>query len=166
MSSPDQSTPDQSTSEQAPSRTSGTTVAAILTQVATAEALAAACAIGKHVVDAVPSPIGAYAVLVDPSGDRPAELASAVSGLVKTVPLILFEATDGHITASQWLAGVRGEDLPAALVLDGAPHEFEDVLLGSVAASEVEGAVSSKGMSRWKAARSLAASRRAPRGRR
>lgn len=166
MSSPDQSTPDQSTSEQETSRSGGTTVAAVLTQVATAEALAAACAISKHLVVAVPSPIGAYAVLVDPSGDRPVELAAALSGLVKTVPLILFEVTDGHIAASQWLAGVRGEDLPAALVLDGAPHEFEDVLLGSVAASEVEGAVSSKGMSRWKAARSLAASRRAPRGRR
>lgn len=140
-------------------------VAAILTQVATADALAAACAMGKHVVDAVPSPIGAYAVLRDPSSDRPAELARSVSGLVKTVPLILFEVTDGHIAASQWQAGVRGEDLPAALVLDGAPHEFEDVLLGAVAAADVEGAVSSKGISRWKAARSLAATGRA-RGRR
>ena len=140
-------------------------VAAILTQVATADALAAACAMGKHVVDAVPSPIGAYAVLRDPSGDRPAELGRSVSGLVKTVPLILFEVTDGHIAASQWQAGVRGEDLPAALVLDGAPHEFEDVLLGAVAAADVEGAVSSKGISRWKAARSLAATGRA-RGRR
>jgi hypothetical protein len=160
------STPDPTTTDPTTPAASGTTVAAILTQVATAEALAAACAIGKHVVVAVPSPIGAYAVLVDPSGDRPAELAAAVSGLVKTVPLILFEATDGHITASQWQAGTRGEDLPAALVLDGAPHEFEDVLLGAVAASDVEGAVSSKGISRWKAARSLAAAGRAPRGRR
>lgn len=149
-----------------PDAPGGVSVAAILTQVATAEALAAACAMGKVVVDAVPSPIGAYAVLVDPSGDRPAELARTVSGLVKTVPLVLFEVADGHITASQWQAGARGEDLPAALVLDGAPHEFEDVLLGSVSAAEVEGAVSSRGISRWKAVRSLAASGRPRRGRR
>ena len=141
------------------------TAAVVLTQVATAEALAAACAIGKMVVDAVPSPIGAYAVLREPSAEGATELARSVSGLVKTVPLILFQVSDGRISASRWQGGALVEDLPAALVLDGAPHELEDLLLGAVAVDGLEGVVTSKGISRWKAARSLAASGR-PRGRR
>ena len=130
-------------------------IAIILTQVATAEALAAACAINKLVVDAVPSPLGAYAICRDSSADAPAELARAVSTLVKSVPLILFEAAGGQVKASQWQGGQRLGDMPAALVLDGAPHEFEDLLLGTTTVHDLPGVVSSAGMSRWKAMRAL-----------
>jgi hypothetical protein len=140
-------------------------VALILTQVATAEALAAACAVNKVIVDAVPSPVGAYAVCRDASGDKPAALAQMLSALVKTVPLILFVSSGGHLTASKWQAGEKVDDLPAALVLDGAPHEFEDLLLGSSTVADLDGVVSSEGMSRWKAMRALAANGRAARGR-
>lgn len=131
-------------------------IAIILTQVATAEALAAACAVNKLVVDAVPSPLGAYAICRDTSAGAPAELARAVSALVKSVPLILFEASGGQVKASQWQGGQRVGDMPAALVLDGAPHEFEDLLLGSTTVHDLKGVVSSAGMSRWKAMRALA----------
>lgn len=131
-------------------------IAIILTQVATAEALAAACAMNKLVVDAVSSPLGAYAICRDTSAQAPAELARAVSALVKSVPLILFEAAGGQVKASQWQAGQRLGDMPAALVLDGAPHEFEDLLLGTTTVHDLPGVVSSAGMSRWKAMRALA----------
>lgn len=132
-------------------------VAVVLTQVATAEALAAACALSKIPVDAVGSPVGAYAVCRDASGDAPQRLATAVSSLVKTVPLILFEVDGGQISAGQWQAGERTADLAPGLVLDGAPHELEDVLLGAVSVHDLDGVVSSSGMSRWKAMRALAA---------
>ena len=132
-------------------------IAVILTQVATAEALAAACALSKVAVDAVGSPIGAYAVCRDASGDTPQTLAKAVSALVKTVPLILFEVDGGQISAGQWQAGERTGDLAPGLVLDGAPHELEDVLLGATSVQDLDGVVSSSGMSRWKAIRALAA---------
>jgi hypothetical protein len=140
-------------------------VALILTQIATAEALAAACAVNKIVVDAVPSPVGAYAVCRDALAEEPAALAQMLSTLVKTVPLILFVSSGGQLTASKWQAGNKVEDLPAALVLDGAPHEFEDLLLGSATVADLDGVVSSAGISRWKAMRSLAANGRAARGR-
>ena len=139
-------------------------IAIILTQVATAEALAAACAINKLVVDAVPSPLGAYAICRDTSADAPAALARAVSTLVKSVPLILFEAAGGQVKASQWQGGKRLGDMPAALVLDGAPHEFEDLLLGTTTVHDLPGVVSSAGMSRWKAMRALAGKSRKQRG--
>lgn len=130
-------------------------IAIILTQVATAEALAAACAVNKIVVDAVTSPVGAYAICRDTSEGGPAELARAVSALVKSVPLILFEATGSQVKASQWQGGKRLGDMPAALVLDGAPHEFEDLLFGTASVHDLPGVVSSAGMSRWKAMRTL-----------
>ena len=139
-------------------------IAIILTQVATAEALAAACAVNKLVVDAVASPLGAYAICRDTSPGAPAELARAVSTLVKTVPLILFEASGGQVKASQWQGGQRLGDMPAALVLDGAPHEFEDLLLGVKTVHDLPGVVSSAGMSRWKAMRSLTGKPRKQRG--
>ncbi|WP_066463400.1 hypothetical protein [Sanguibacter suarezii] len=139
-------------------------IAIILTQVATAEALAAACAMNKLVVDAVPSPLGAYAICRDTSADAPAELARAVSALVKSVPLILFEAAGGQVKASQWQGGQRLGDMPAALVLDGAPHEFEDLMLGTTTVHDLPGVVSSAGMSRWKAMRALSGKSRKQRG--
>ncbi|SDC73465.1 hypothetical protein SAMN05216410_2279 [Sanguibacter gelidistatuariae] len=139
-------------------------IAIILTQVATAEALAAACAVNKIVVDAVTSPVGAYAICRDLSEGAPAELARAVSTLVKTVPLILFEAAGGQVKASQWQGGKRLGDMPAALVLDGAPHEFEDLLFGTTTVHDLPGVVSSAGMSRWKAMRNLSGKARKQRG--
>lgn len=142
----------------------GTHVAVLMTQIATAEALAAACAVHRAPVDVVVSPIGAYAVCREPFSA--ADVARDVSALVKTVPLILVEAKSGQISAGQWLAGERTGDLPPGLVLDGAPHELEDILLGAVAVTDLENVVTSVGMSRWKAMRSLAATARTARGRR
>ena len=55
------------------------------------------------------------------------------------------------------------EDLRAGLVMNGAPEVLEDLLLGTTAAADVPGMVSSVGLSRFRAMRMLAASARANR---
>ena len=134
------------------------TVAVVVTQVAVAEALAAACSLAGVDVDAVPSPVGALAVLRDPGAGVSA--AGAVSTLLRQVPVVLLERREGKVSASQWVAGAHQKDLPAGLVLSGAPEVLEELLLGDLPAADVEGAVPSVGMSRWKAMRLLAAHRR------
>ncbi|ADG74513.1 conserved hypothetical protein [Cellulomonas flavigena DSM 20109] len=134
------------------------TVAVVVTQVAVAEALAAACSLASVDVDAVPSPVGALAVLRDPA--TAADAAGAVSRLLRQVPVVLLERRATKVSATQWVGGEQQKELPAGLVLSGAPPVLEDLLLGDVPATEVEGAVSSVGLSRWKAMRLLAAHRR------
>lgn len=134
------------------------TVTVVVTQVAVADALAAACSIASVDVDAVPSPVGALAVLRDTAAGPAA--AAAVSRLLRQVPVVLLERREGKVSASQWVGGEHQKDLPAGLVLSGAPPVLEDLLLGDVPATEIDGVVSSVGLSRWKAMRLLASHRR------
>ena len=133
-------------------------VVLVITQVAAPAPLAAACAIAKVDVDVVPTSIGAIAALRDPRAA--ADGAAAISKLLRAVPVILLERREGQITASRWAGGERDGDLPAGLVLSDAPAVLEDLLLGSVQAGEVEGVVTSVGMSRWQAMRLIAGSAR------
>jgi hypothetical protein len=133
-------------------------VVLVITQVAAPAPLAAACAIAKVDVDVVPTPIGAIAALRDPRAA--ADGAAAISKLLRAVPVILLERREGQITASRWAGGERDGDLPAGLVLSDAPEVLEDLLLGSVQAGDVEGVVTSVGMSRWQAMRLIAGSAR------
>ncbi|MDM7856215.1 hypothetical protein [Cellulomonas alba] len=137
------------TGDEAPS------VALVVTQVALPEPLAAACALAKVDVDVVPSPVGAIAVLREPA--QAADGAQAVSRLLRQSPVVLLERRSEAIAASQWANGERGADLPPGLVLSDAPSVLEDLLLGSVAPAELDGVVTSVGLSRWRATRILAA---------
>jgi hypothetical protein len=130
-------------------------VALVVTQVAHPEPLAAACALAKVDVDVVPSPVGAIAALRDVA--QATEGATAISRLLRQLDVVLLERREGSISASRWTNGVRGEDLPAGLVLSDAPPVLEDLLLGSSVAAELPGVVTSVGMSRWRATRVLAA---------
>ncbi len=138
-------------------------VAVVLTQVATSEALAAVCALQRLAVDAVPTPIGGVAVCRDPGAEVAAGVARALSTAARGVPALLLVQRDGHITATRWTAGQEGDALAAGLVLDGAPPVVERLLLGQTAAAEQPGVVTSVGMSRWKAMRTLASVGRAAR---
>ncbi|QTE30679.1 hypothetical protein [Pengzhenrongella sicca] len=138
-------------------------VALVLTPVANAEALAATCAVAKIRMDAVPTPVGALAVLRDRDGDAPAAAAGAISRLLRGVPVVLLERRDGQISAGRWIDGARDGDLAPGLVLGDAPEVLEDVILGSATPADLEGVVSSVGMSRLKAMRILAAAGRAHR---
>ena len=138
-------------------------VALVVTPVAAPGPLAATCAMAKIPVDVVPSTVGAIAACRDTAGDGPRDAAVAVSRLLKGVPVVLLEKSGGRVAASRWLDGEQGEDLAAGLVLSGAPDVLEDLLVGTVAAADVPGVVSSVGLSRFRALRMLAASARANR---
>jgi len=141
-------------------------LAVVLTQVAVAEGLAAACALGKVAVDVVPSPIGAFAVCRDPDEDGAAQAAGVISQLLKQIPAVLIERRDGQVSASRWELGERVADLVPGLMLDGAPDELEDLMLGTRTVADFDGVVSSVGMSRLKAMWVLAgAARHAKRAR-
>jgi len=133
------------------------TVAIVVTPVAVAAPLAAACALAKVAADAVPSPVGAIAVLCDPATGSAG--AAAVSQLLRQVPVVLLERRESQLTASQWVAGARTRDLPPGLVLSDAPEVLENLLLGGLAPAGVDGVVSSVGLSKLKAMRILAAHR-------
>lgn len=139
------------------------TRALVLTQVASARALAAAGALNGLAIDAVDSPVGAIAICRDPAGTGPSSVASVLSAAVKGVPVILLTRRGGQVTAQRWLDGQAGEDLPAGLVLSDAPAVLEDLVLGTTDVSDVDGVVTSVGMSRWKAMRTLAAHARSAR---
>ncbi|MCL2465485.1 MAG: hypothetical protein FWF28_10520 [Micrococcales bacterium] len=133
------------------------TVAVVVTPVAVAAALAAACALAKLDADAVPSPAGALAVLRD-SGAGPAGAAD-VSRLLGQIPVVLLERRESRMSATQWVAGQRTRDLPPGLVLSNAPQVLEELLLDGRAPADIEGVVTSVGISRFQAMRLLAANR-------
>ena len=129
-------------------------VALLVTQVATAEALAAAAALAKVRLDAVATPIGAIGVCRDTGPGEPEVAAGALTRLLPAVPLILLVNRENQVAASRWQGGADAGELAPALVLDGAPAEVEDLLLGQTTVGDL-GSVSSD-MSRWKATRLLA----------
>lgn len=140
---------------------STTPVAVLLTQVATPQSLAAVCALFKIKATVVPSPIGAYAVAHETSPEKLTFLAANVTKTVGSAPAIMISHHNGQMKAEQWEAGERIGPLSPAIVLDGAPHELEDVLLGAQKADEVQGAVNASKISRFKAMRLLAANAKA-----
>ncbi|NKX91700.1 hypothetical protein HF995_00165 [Sanguibacter hominis ATCC BAA-789] len=136
--------------------TSKPTVALVLTQVAGADPLAAVCAVAKLEVDVFfAQGVGAVAVCRDLDGDGPAQVAAGISQLISGVPAILVERRENQITATRWLDGERGDDVPAGLLLDGAPDDLEGLLLGTHTLADVKGVLQAGQYSRLKAARLL-----------
>lgn len=137
-------------------------LAVLITQIAGAEPLAAACSLAGLDVDAVPTAVGALAVLRDRTGDAPERAAAAISQLVRGVPLILVTRRAEQLTAIRFTDGERGDELSPGLVLGGAPEELEDLLTGFRAVADLPGVMASKDLSRFKAMRLLtSAARRA-----
>ncbi|WP_454044134.1 hypothetical protein [Cellulosimicrobium sp. Marseille-Q8652] len=135
---------------------------ALVTQIAGAEPLAAACSLAQVEADVVATDVGAVAVLRDRSGDAPSVAAAALTTLVKGVPLILVERRGEQLTMTRWSDGAVGDTLAPGLVLGGAPEALEDLLTGSTSVADLDGVVASSSISRWKAMRLLtAAGRRA-----
>ncbi|WP_240675522.1 hypothetical protein [Cellulomonas endophytica] len=129
------------------------TRAVLLTQVATAQPLAAACALSKVDADVVPTPVGAVAVLRDPTAGATA--AGALSALLRGLPVVLVERRSGELSAARWTDGAHAADLAPGLVLSDVPEVLEDLLLTDLAVDGLEGVVTSVGMSRVKAMATL-----------
>ncbi|HEY0186098.1 MAG TPA: hypothetical protein VGC67_01285 [Cellulomonas sp.] len=135
-------------------------VALLVTQVATALPLAAACALAGVAADVVPSPIGALAVLRDvDQAAGTARAAGDLSRILRISPVILLDRRAGRIAASRWLGGAQEDELAPGLVLSGAPEVLEDLLLGGTPVADLDGVQTSVGMSRWTAMRALAGKR-------
>lgn len=131
-------------------------LAVLLTQVADAEALAAACALAELDVDAIPTPVGALAVLRDPAGDAPEHAAAAISKIIAAVPLVLVTRTEGQLSAVRYQDGQAEGSLPPGLVLSGAPEALEDLLTGQLTVADLPGGIGTQGIGRLKAMRMLA----------
>ncbi len=144
--------PDDLSSLDAPK---GREFAVLLTQVADAEALAAACAIAELDVDAVPTPVGALAVLRDPAGDAPERAAEAISKLVSGAALVLVTRAGGQLTCVRYEGGSAQGNLPPGLVLSGAPEALEDLLTGQLTVADLPGGIASGKIGRFKAMRTL-----------
>ncbi|MGW2095285.1 hypothetical protein [Promicromonospora sukumoe] len=134
--------------------------AAIITQIAGAEPLAAASSLAQLDLDAVPTSVGAVGVLRDRSGDAPEQAAAAISQLVRGVPLVLVTRTGEQMTAVRFADGVRGDELAPGLVLGGAPENVVDLLTGATTVADIEGVVGSDSISKFKAMRMLTSAAR------
>ncbi len=134
--------------------------AALITQIAGAEPLAAASSLAQLDLDAVPTSVGAVGVLRDRSGDAPERAAAAISQLVRGVPLVLITRTGEQMTAVRFADGVRGDELAPGLVLGGAPESVVDLLTGATAVADAVGVVGSTSISKFKAVRMLTSAAR------
>lgn len=131
------------------------TVGLLLTQVAGAEPLVAVCALAQVAADVVASRIGAIAVLRDLAGTAPADSARAVSALLAGSEVVLVTRAGSQLTATRWEGGERGADIPAGLLLDSAPQDLEDLILGEKTVADLQGVADSTSMSRLGAMRAL-----------
>lgn len=134
--------------------------AALITQIAGAEPLAAASSLAQLDLDAVPTSVGAVGVLKELAGDAPEHAAAAISQLVRGVPLVLVTRTGEQMTAVRFADGVRGDELAPGLVLGGAPEEVVDLLTGATSVADLDGVVGSTSISRFKAVRMLTSAAR------
>ena len=182
-----QETPDSG----APGSPRAVKVAVVLTPLASAEALAALCAMSELDCTVVPARSGAFAVkefvsahvewdvseLLGGAETEPAEaaeLASTLSRLSRAGVVLLTAdlATDvgiesglsGTITARRYTGGEAGEDAAAGLLLASMDQEVEDVLLGVTRAEDIKGAVRSSEVRPGRAMRWFGRGLRRPRG--
>jgi hypothetical protein len=160
---PDTDEPDLSVPDSPASLEEPVTIAVLLTQVVAAEPLAAVCSLAGVQAEAIGSTAGSVAVLTDPTSGAGA--AADVSRLLPGTEVVLLERRDGSIVAAVWSRGTREEEVAPGLVLAEGPAVLEDLLLGDTTAADLEGTVSSAGMSRFKAMRLLAKAARRTRER-
>ncbi|GAB3094591.1 hypothetical protein [Isoptericola nanjingensis] len=130
-------------------------LAVLITQIAGAEPLAAACSLAELDVDAAPTPVGALAILRDTSDGAPARAAAAISKLVAGVPLVLVTRQGEQLTCVRYADGEAEGELPPGLVLGGAPEALEDLVTGQLTVADLPGVVPSSSIGRFKAMRML-----------
>ncbi|GAA2234206.1 hypothetical protein GCM10010401_02630 [Rarobacter faecitabidus] len=135
--------------------------AILLTQIASAEALAATCALHDLEILAFDSELGAFGVT---DADSAPTVARTLSAAVSSVPFLELSVRDDRLSAHRWENGEQGEDVPAALILDSLPERVEQVLLGQATDADLSAGVRASSLGRWKTMRILAKSSRRSRG--
>lgn len=161
-----------------------------LTPLASADALAALCALSDIELVVVPTEAGAVGVLelslsedafgmaliadtladFDPSVTEIAKIISTITQVpVVVLSALLAPGTEqepgvtGQVLAGRWTNGEFETDLPSGLVLVQMPLQIEDLLLGRVAEVEAAGAMSTGDIPHWKAMKMLRKGLRKPR---
>ncbi|WP_299294324.1 hypothetical protein [uncultured Mobiluncus sp.] len=156
--------------------------ACFLTPVASAEALGALCALSGIPAVVVPTDAGALvvqnlelteeqwgmALLVESLNELDSDLDTVASTLTEIIrmPVVVFSAllapgteqepgVTGQVLAGRWANQAFEADLPAGLVIAQMPIVIEDLVLGRVNPADVDGAVDTVDMPRWKALRML-----------
>lgn len=90
-------------------------------------------------------------------------LARSVSTVLHGVPVVLITRDEDRLTAVRWRDGVAGESVPPGLLLSSLDDLVEDLLIGGGGLASVPDTIEVASLGRWKAAKMLAAARRAPR---
>ena len=160
-----QETPDSG----APGSPRAVKVAVVLTPLASAEALAALCAMSELDCTVVPARSGAFAVKEFVSAHVEWDVSELLGG-AETEPaeaaVGIESGLSGTITARRYTNGDAGEDAAAGLLLASVDQEVEDVLLGATRADDIRGAVKSSEVKPSKAMRWFTRGLRRPRGKR
>ncbi|PPK95206.1 hypothetical protein CLV92_10627 [Kineococcus xinjiangensis] len=124
-----------------------------------AERLSAVCTLARVRGRVVPVE-GAGCVLL-PAAPADAEAAAAkLSTLVQGADVVVLTSAAGAVTAQRWRGGRRQEDPKAGLLLSVWPDAVQRLLLGRLDPAEVPGTRDGGEGPRWRAAWSLARSRR------
>ncbi|MDQ3627678.1 MAG: hypothetical protein M3419_02470 [Actinomycetota bacterium] len=90
-------------------------------------------------------------------------LARSVSTVLRGVPVVLITREEDRLTAVRWRGGAAGESLAPGLLLSTLDDRIEDLLIGGVGLASVPDVIEVAALGRWRAAKLLAAARRAPR---
>ena len=128
--------------------------AVVLTQIATPDVAVAIAALAKMPIKVKGSAIGAY-LLFDATEIAPEAVLRHFSGNIKDTLFIHLSYDDAFVKAESWRNGLLIEELPAALVLDGTPHEIEDLVLGQKSLNDLTDVLDARKLSRFKASRIL-----------
>lgn len=126
-------------------------LALLLTPVADARALVAACVLVGVPVTVVPSPSGAVAVLVNKDGDGPERAAAALAAILPAFPVLLITKASGQLKGRRYLGSQPPQEVPAGLLVAGASGVVEDLIIGQRTPVDIPGTVSSSGVTEAKA---------------
>ncbi|WP_297081307.1 hypothetical protein [uncultured Demequina sp.] len=110
---------------------------ALFTPIQNGRVLAAVCALNSVHGQALETSAGAFVVVDDTSAGAVDAAAQAVSGFVKTQPILAMERRAGQITIHRWMAGTKGDTLPPGLALDQAPGVITTLMAGTQTIDEL-----------------------------
>ncbi len=89
-------------------------------------------------------------------------LARSASTVLRGVPVVLITREEDRLTAVRWRDGLAGEPIAPGLLLSTLDDHIEDLLIGGADLASMPEVIEVAALGRWRAAKLLAAARRAP----